>query len=233
VQNTSLNPRHVRNGLGVLVQQNLLYYHKSPDSRATNYEANHSACYNLIRYGKILEIVDSQYGSAERDLVQTLMLLGHAKIADLSQAYSSRAPKVNGYTNGSHEPSSGQIASEGSLQSVLGRLIQAGIIETVRPDSFRNPAEVYQEIKADVTKVAPGDRATSKDKEEQQRRIVDRFRTFKEQSSLLKRQLDQNGGPVNKKRKLEYGKQQNGRHNDYSMTELNVSIAYSRPLDVV
>ena len=205
------------------MQQNLLYFHTSTDSRVTNYETNYVACYNLIRYGKILEIIDSQYGAAERDLVQTLMLLGHAKIADLNQAFESRTPKVNGHSNGLHAPSLHLIDSEGSLHSVLARLIQAEIIETVRPDSFRNPAEVYHEIKAEVTKVAPGEKPSSKNKVDQQRVITERFRTFKEQSRLLKRQIDQNEGPVTKKRKLGNGVQQNGHHDDYEVSQLNVS----------
>ncbi|KAM4060041.1 RNA polymerase III subunit RPC82 domain-containing protein [Hirsutella rhossiliensis] len=203
-QITSLSPRHLRNGLGVLIQQNLLFYYTDPDSRVTSYEANSDACYNLIRSGKILEVVESQHGTAGRDLVQTLMLLGYARVADLTHAFGSRAPKSNGHANGAHESASGLIESEDHLHMVLTRLIQDEIVETVRPDSFRNPAEVYREIEAEVTKTAPGERA-SRNKIEQHMQIVERFKTFRDQSRTLKRQLDQANGPVAKRRKLQNG----------------------------
>ncbi|KAK2590807.1 RNA polymerase III subunit C82 [Conoideocrella luteorostrata] len=208
VQHTSLGPRHLRNGLGVLIQQNLLYHHTDPNTRVTTYEANSDACYNLVRSGKILEVINSQYGTAERDLVQTLMQLGYARIADLTHAFSSRAPKINGHTNGAHDPSSGLIESKDHLNAALARLIQAEILETVRPESFRSPAEVYREIEADVTKTAPGEKA-SKNKMELHMRVVEKFRTFRDQSKALKRQLDQSSGPVTKRRKLQNGSSRN------------------------
>ncbi|KAK5998004.1 DNA-directed RNA polymerase III subunit rpc-3 [Cladobotryum mycophilum] len=203
-QYTQLGPRHVRNGLGVLIQQNLLYHHTDPDSKRTTYEANVDACYSLVRSGKILEMIDRQYGTAERDLVQTLMLLGYARIAELTHAFESRAPKTNGHTNGTNGSSSGLIQSESELHDVLARLIRSEIVETVRPASFRNPDDVYQEIEHEVTKVAPGEKV-SKTKIEQQRQIMEQYRTYKEQSKGLKRQLDQFGGPVPKRRKLQNG----------------------------
>lgn len=224
VQHTSLTPRHLRNGLAVLIQQNLLYHHTNPDTNVISYEANPDACYSLVRSGKILEIVDRQYGTAERELVQTLMLLGHARIADLSQAFGSRAPKVNGHTNGHHDSHNGLIESESHLNSVLGRLIQAEIIETVRPDSFRNPTDVHREIEDDVLKTAPGEKAASKNKAESQRQIIDRFRTFRDQGKMLKRQLDATGGFVSKRRKLENGRAQNGHSYDAAAPQLNPNV---------
>jgi DNA-directed RNA polymerase III subunit RPC3 len=221
IQNTSLGPRHIRNGLGVLIQQNLVYHGTSPDTRSTNYEANPTACYNIVRYGKILEAVESQYGSAERDLVQTLMLLGHAKVGDLDQAFEARRSHVNGYNNGVREVSSHAINSNGSLRSVLARLIQAEIIETVRPDSLRNPAEILHEMKTEATKAAPGEKMTSKVKAERENQALERFREFKDQSRSLKRQLDQTWGSA-KRRKLENGMQRNGHNEDDSPPPLNV-----------
>ncbi|KND94023.1 DNA-directed RNA polymerase III subunit RPC3 [Tolypocladium ophioglossoides CBS 100239] len=203
-QHTSLSPRQLRNGRGVLAQQNLIYHSTDPDLRSTSYEANSDASYNLVRSGKILEVIDSQYGTAERDLVQTLMLLGYARIADLTHAFTTRAPTTNGHTNGSHKSGSGLIESKDHLNAALSRLIQAEIVETVRPDSFRNPAEVYREIEADVTKTAPGEKA-SKNKIEQHMQIVERFKTARDQSKALKRQLDQSNGPVAKRRRLQNG----------------------------
>ncbi|EQL00504.1 DNA-directed RNA polymerase III subunit rpc3 [Ophiocordyceps sinensis CO18] len=207
-QNTSLSPRHLRNGLGVLIQQNLLFYSTDSDTSATSYEANIDACYNLVRSGKILEVVESQHGRAGRDLVQTLLLLGCARVADLTHAFGSRAPNSNpnsnGHANGTHQSGSGLIESEDHLHMVLTRLIQDEVVETVRPDSLRNPAEVYREIEAEVTKTAPGEKA-SRNKIEQHMHIVERYQAFRDQSRTLKRQLDKANGPVAKRMKLQNG----------------------------
>ncbi|KAH7155320.1 RNA polymerase III subunit RPC82-domain-containing protein [Dactylonectria estremocensis] len=224
VQYTSLTPRHLRNGLAVLIQQNLLYHHTNQDTNVISYEANAGACYSLVRSGKILEIVDRQYGTAERELVQTLMLLGHARIADLAQAFGSRAPKTNGHMNGNHDSHSGLIESENHLNSVLGRLLRAEIIETARPDSFRNPTDVRREIEDDVLKTAPGEKAASKNKAESQRQIIDRLRTFRDQGRMLKRQLDATGGFVSKRRKLENGRTQNGHSYEEEAPQINPNV---------
>lgn len=203
-QHTSLSSRHLRNGLGVLIQHNLLFYSTDPDSSLTSYEANCDACYNLVRSGKILEVIEQQYGLAERDLMQTLLLLGYAKVADLIQAFTSRAPVVNGHSNGTHEAEVGLIDTESHLNAVLSSLIQAEVVETINPGSFRNPAEIYREIEAEITKTEPGEKST-KNKVEQHLRVVERFRAFRDQNTALKRQLDQSCGPALKKRRLRNG----------------------------
>lgn len=222
VQHTALTPRFLRNGLAVLIQQNLLYHHTDPDTDVTSYQANADACYNLVRSGKILDIIERQYGTAERELAQTLMLLGHARIADLSHAFGSRAPKTNGQTNGDHESHDGLIESEGHLNSVLVRLIRAEIVETVRPESFRNPQDVYREIKDSVTKTRPGEKSVFT-KTQAQEEIQKRYRTFRDQPRVLKRQLDMSSdfsGP--KRRKLTNGSAQNGHAHDDDAPRLNV-----------
>ncbi|KAF5003731.1 hypothetical protein FDECE_9739 [Fusarium decemcellulare] len=223
VQHTALTPRYLRNGLAVLIQQNLLYHHTDPDTDVTSYQANPDACYNLVRSGKILDIIENQYGTAERELVQTLMLLGHARITDLSHAFGSRAPRINGHTNGDHDSRNGLIESESHLNYVLVRLIRAEIIETVRPDSFRNPQDVYREIENEVTQTRPGEKVT-KTKGEAQRQIIDRIRTFRDQSTTLKRQLDQSGDFGTKRRKLTNGSAQNGHVQDHDAPRLNPNV---------
>lgn len=217
----------MRNGLAVLIQQNLLYHHTGPDRQLTTYEVNPDACYNLVRSGKILEIVDRQYGAAERELIQTLMLLGHARIGDLSQAFGSRTPKTNGHTNGDHDTHGGLIESENHLNSVLGRLIRAEIIETVRPDSFRNPANVYREICDEILKTGPAEKVL-KNKGDAQRKIMERYRAFRDQSKTLKRHLDSSSSFPSKRRKLENGRARNGYAHDDDAPHLNVRDIFAR-----
>lgn len=189
-----------------MIQQNLLFHHTDPDTRVTSYEANPDACYSIVRFGKILGAIESQYGTAERDLVQTLLQFGFARIADLNQAFQGRTPKVNGHANGASDTASdGLIASEKQLNVVLARLIQAEIIETVQPESFRNPRDAYRTIETEMTRTGPGEKVT-KIRNEQQLQIMERYRTFKEQGKTLKRQLDLTRGNVAKRRKLQNGR---------------------------
>ncbi|KFA61126.1 hypothetical protein S40285_02192 [Stachybotrys chlorohalonatus IBT 40285] len=222
VIHTSLGIRQIRHALGVLVQQNLLFHRTDPDSRITSYEANTNACYNLLRFGRILEVVESQYGSLERELVQTLMGLGHAKVHDLSQAFESRNTDTSGGLNGTHDASSGRIESEAQLSLVLARLIQAEIVETVRPDSFRNPSDVLHEIERDVMATGPGEKST-KNKAEHQRQIMERYRQFCDQKTILKRQLDAGRGPV-KRRKLENGHSHHDPFDEEDVPRLNPNV---------
>lgn len=85
----------------VLVQQGLVYHNLEGDT--TMYEANHDTAYGLARSGKIIEAVQSRYGNAAKDVVQTLLLLGHTKVLDLERHYNSKIMDItngNGYANG-------------------------------------------------------------------------------------------------------------------------------------
>ena len=91
-QYTSLTPRQLRHGLAVLLQYDLLYFFVSPDG-STVYDANPQAAYNLLRTGKILEMVESLHGAGARDVLQSMLALGHTRIADLKEAYRSKIDK--------------------------------------------------------------------------------------------------------------------------------------------
>lgn len=202
----------------------MLYTRIDNDSRTTHYDANPDACYNLVRSGKILEFIERQFGKSERDLIQTLLQLGHAKINDLSQAFSARNPFANGGAHGANGASNGLIASEDELLIGLGHLIQAGFVETVRPESFRNPVDVFHEIRNEATKANPGERAT-KSKNEQQEQILSNWRKYREQNKTVKRQLDQSRGSAPKRRKLANGKAANGGFDgDDNVPNLNVRL---------
>lgn len=223
MQYTSLTSRILRHGLGVLFQQNLLYARTDPDTKITKYEANPDACYNLIRSGKILEVVERKFGPSERDLVQTLLMLGHARIHDLTQAFTSRAPRNVGNSNGSHKKSAGAIESGAQFQAVLARLIRAEIIETVREDTFRNPVDVHQDITQEITKTLVGERSSTKEKVEHDKKIAERYRVYQDKGRELKRWLDQSQGPINKRRRLANGKATNGNHDsDDEAPDFNV-----------
>ncbi|RFU32687.1 hypothetical protein B7463_g3665, partial [Scytalidium lignicola] len=161
-QYSRLSPRQLRHGLAVLIQQNLVYHHFDEDVNATYYEANQSAAYNLVRSGKILEIVESRYGAAAEYVVQNVLRLGHIKVSDLADAYVSARKYVNdnsdepngtngsnsnAQTNGSHDT---LIKSAGQLDAILYELLEAGFLEPVVPDMFMTPSDTYRKVEREI-----------------------------------------------------------------------------------
>lgn len=85
-----MNQRQVRHGLAVLVQQNTIFHLTDPDTSVAYYDVNPEALYNLVRTGKILEMVHDKYGDTAKSLVQDVLLLGHIKISDLVNTFKDR-----------------------------------------------------------------------------------------------------------------------------------------------
>ncbi|KAL3418680.1 RNA polymerase III subunit RPC82 [Phlyctema vagabunda] len=156
-QHTRLTARQLRHGLAVLVQQNLVYHHTDKDSDITYYEANDDAAYNLVRSGKVLDIVEERFGEQARDVVQNLLLLGHTKVADLVAAYDSiQKPLTNGRTNG-HSNSNGDahdtngkaasnVIHTGQLHTILYQLLDSGFLEPVTAAMFISPTDTYNMV---------------------------------------------------------------------------------------
>ncbi|KAK1986006.1 RNA polymerase III subunit RPC82 [Colletotrichum cereale] len=216
VQTTALTPRQLRHGLAVLVQQNLVYHQADSKNTIATYEANPNGCYSLIRAGKIIEMVGIEYGGAEQEVVQTIMQLGHARVSDLLQAFESRDGlgingdhASNGHVNGhgSKPRTNGNTLAHSSheLHAILSRLIAAEIVDQVGPKTFRNPEDVYREIEEEVTKTAPGERTTARNKELMQQEVAKRLREARDESKKLKRQVGRGGMLPTKRRKLANG----------------------------
>lgn len=83
VQNTDLSPRQVRHGLAVLVQQHLVFHCTSFDDGITYYESNWRSAYNLVKAGKIVQVVDERLGKHAARIMSALLALGHAKVSYL------------------------------------------------------------------------------------------------------------------------------------------------------
>jgi DNA-directed RNA polymerase III subunit RPC3 len=186
----------------VLVQQGLVYYNTEADSKATYYEANHDAAYGLVRSGKIIEAVESRYGSAAKDVVQNLFLLGHTKVSDLEKVYDSKAKSHvngNGAANGSNEH--GKV-SGGQLHAVLIRLLQARVIQPVTSAMFRSPTDTYEMVEREILKNSYGGSTKGvKQKEELKIKVRTKLQELRSEG--------QDWHPKGKKRPLN-GTQSNG-----------------------
>ncbi|SPO05712.1 related to DNA-directed RNA polymerase III chain RPC82 [Cephalotrichum gorgonifer] len=223
-ERTGLNPHQVRHGLAVLIQHDLLYYTVNEETNTTTYEANTTSCYNILRVGRIVDLVGTVYGRAEQEVVRHLLSLGHVQIADLAQAFGAQgastvestldaedtesALKTNG-DSGDHTETAPFIKSVFHLHEVIARLIQWEILEVVDAGSFTNPEAIYNEIEQAYAKKAASVKS-SKGKDDLAREKACELRAARDRGKELKRQLDSEAPvPDTKRRKLTNG-QANG-----------------------
>lgn len=208
----------MRHGLAVLIQHDLLYYSVNKDTKATIYEANVESCYNVLRIGKILDLIGTLYGAAEQEVVRHLFALGHVQIADLAQAFGAQGASVAGLgvkaestddelngDNAEHAENGPLIKSVFHLHEVIARLIQWEILKVVDTESFTNPEAIYDEIEQTYTKNATSAK-TSKGKEDLAREKAAELRAARDRGKELKRKLDsETPVPDAKRRKLTNG----------------------------
>ncbi|CAK7268058.1 RNA polymerase III subunit C82 [Sporothrix epigloea] len=242
-QYTSLTPRQLRHGLAVLLQYDLLYFYVSGPDRSTVYDAKPAAAYNLLRTGKVLEMVDSLYGSDARDVVQSMLALGHTRIVDLKEAYKAKIDKADaadrngtngtsnghangdhthGYTNGDslhhHDAQASKrpvIRSLTHLNSVLCRLIHAEIVEVVTTASFKSFPDRQTEAREKVMTTYFPDGVRGAKKKEFETRLSEELYNLRDEPRKLKRNLQSHGGGGRQKlRKLLNGDKVNGFHSD-------------------
>ena len=213
----------MRHGLTVLIQHDLLYYSINEDTKVTTYEANVEACYNILRIGKILDLIGNLYGQAEQEVVRHLFSLGHVQIADLAQAFGAQGvslldtnpdreldDKMEANSDEAKSVETGPIiTSVFHLHEVIARLIQWDILEVVDAESFTNPEAVYSQIEQSYTKKASAVK-TSKGKEDLAREKAYELRAARDRGKALKRKLDSEAPvpvpvPDAKRRKLANG----------------------------
>ena len=139
----------------MLIQQNLIYHNTEIDTGVTYYEANEDAAYFLLRSGRILQIIETRYGKDAKDVVQNLLLLGHAKVGDLVDAYQSKTKLTNGQTNGTTTGINGIEGSNNfNLDGILKRLLDDGFVEPLVKSMFKSPADTYLEAERGITRSA-------------------------------------------------------------------------------
>jgi DNA-directed RNA polymerase III subunit RPC3 len=215
-----MTARQLRHGIAVLIQHNLLYYHLEPGSELAFYEANIDHAYNLIRTGKILEMVDTSFGAPAKDVVQNLLLSGQTRISDLIAAYQGKMDQVNKATahaasddpfgpetNGVNGDSSPKkpglpVKSTAQLNSVICRLVEAQLIDVVHTKTFESPQDILKTVEKEVIdKHFRGGVKGTKAKAELESLVAEGLRKVRDESKSLKRKLEQNGA-ASKRRKL-------------------------------
>ncbi|PVH94580.1 hypothetical protein DM02DRAFT_645847 [Periconia macrospinosa] len=115
VKASYLNRRQITLGLVTLVQSHLVF-HSSPVSAVTAYEIDWQQSYALVRFGRVVKMVEDRFGKNASAIVGNLLEHGHTRIGDLKNAFfppqdpieDSEDEGVNGAgtkrkrTNGTH-----------------------------------------------------------------------------------------------------------------------------------
>jgi DNA-directed RNA polymerase III subunit RPC3 len=202
----------------------------------TTYEANPDSAYNLIRTGKILEMVESSYNPAAKEVMQSLLLLGQTRISDLKAAYEEKIRHWNEtakYTdedvemsNGTSKKSQFPVKSIAHLNSIICRLAEAELIDVVHNRTFHSPDDIRKDVENQVLKAKfPDGVKGGKAKVEYDTAVAQELRKVRRESKSLKRKLEENGGSGAKRRKLLNGAGTNGVHEgDIADPLLDVSM---------
>ncbi|EEH17238.2 DNA-directed RNA polymerase III subunit rpc3 [Paracoccidioides brasiliensis Pb03] len=113
VQHTHLSPLQVRHGLAVLIQQHLIYHCTSLDDGITYYEASWRTAYNLVRSGKVIQLVEERLGEYAAKVMSIIIYHGHVKISYLEtlpelQPQAQRKAEDDAGGNGPNETHEGE-----------------------------------------------------------------------------------------------------------------------------
>ncbi|KAI1654190.1 RNA polymerase III subunit RPC82-domain-containing protein [Daldinia decipiens] len=240
-QHTSLNQRQVRHGIAVLIQLNLIFHFTDQDSGITYYDANPHAAYNLVRTGKILDMVREKYGSDANALVHEVLVQGHTKISDLIAAFKERRTTqqktANGVSqNGHHINGNGvkngigdiniadeDINLEDQVYESLSQLIAAGILEPLTLAMYQSPQDLRSTIEQDfLTNYYPTGIRGAKQTAEFDKYVRDKLREFHLKNTGLKNDLEfeLENGAGSKRRKLINGTTSNTLTNGKARTTL-------------
>ncbi|KAI0884501.1 RNA polymerase III subunit RPC82-domain-containing protein [Annulohypoxylon maeteangense] len=242
-QHTFINQRQVRHGVAVLIQLNLIFHLTDQDTGITHYEANHHAAYNLVRMGKILDMVRTKYGHHAHYLVHEVLIQGHAKISDLIEAFKNKQDARNGAVNGTlqnghnHVNGNGNSNSNGNgiangsedvksgdssedtddlVYGTLAQLIATGILEPVMPTMYQSPQDLRSSVEQAYLADFPTGIRGSKQTAEFEKSVRERLKDIQKKNTYLKRRLEDEIalGPTTKRRKLTNGGMSNSNVGD-------------------
>lgn len=219
-----MTPRQLRHGLAVLIQQNLLYYYIDNDTKIATYEANPEPAYNLIRTGKILEMVESAHGASVKDVMQSLMLLGQTRVSDLKAAYEQKIKRstetaqlatsdmdMDGEATPAAKKPNLPVKSAAHLNAIICRLAEAELVDVVHGLTFVSPEDIQKDVEDRVARVKfPGGVKGGKGKVEFDEAVAMELCKIRRESKSLKRKLEETGGSGAKRRKLLNGVGVNG-----------------------
>ena len=143
----------------MLIQENLVLWYTSAEDGSTSYEANHNACYLLIRSGKYLSYVEDRFKEPAVELLSHIIAHGHTSVGALVRAHGSPSD------SSSHKPAlrnglkckevdSEQVdrtRSTDVLQDSLCDLLITGLLGMAHESDFRP----FSDNRIEAEKLAP------------------------------------------------------------------------------
>lgn len=207
-RHTHLDPKNLRHGLSVLVQQHLICWYNPPEERSATYEANIESAYKLIRYGPYLRLTEDRHGPLAGRIVLKILLLGHASDSDLTElqgtAVNSSATPV--LQNGHKQ--NGRIIHESDLDEIeihktKRELLQAGLITKVHESHFRTKDDNRIEAERNTRSVEDFAGDTKKDRAANKEALVDSVLDNWKYGSAVKIEAEQAPKKKRGKRKAE------------------------------
>ena len=149
IRQTLFTPRQLKHSLAVLIQENLVLWYTSAEDGSTAYEANHNACYLLIRSGKYLSYVEDRFKEPAVELLTHMIANGHTSVGALVRTHgsSSGAPSLkSALRNGlkCKDLDSGHVDdthSADALQGSLCDLLSTGLLGLAHESDFRPLAD--------------------------------------------------------------------------------------------
>ncbi|OTB04595.1 hypothetical protein M426DRAFT_320708 [Hypoxylon sp. CI-4A] len=234
---TSLNQKQVRHGIAVLIQLNLLYYLTDQDLEITHYEASAHAAYSLLRIGKILDLVRTNYGPHAHFLVHEVLVEGHAKISDLVDSFKKNHGTHQEMTNGTSQNGHNHVNGNGTSKSgsdltieddetdpedqaydALAQLIGYGILEQLTPTMYQSAEDLRTAAEQDYLADHPAGVRGAKQRAEFEKHVKNKLQDMQARNTALKRKLAfelENSDTPSKRQKLTNGNTSDTSANSY------------------
>ena len=143
----------------MLIQENLVLWYTSAEDGSTSYEANHNACYLLVRSGKYLSYVEDHFKEPAVELLSHMIAHGHTSVGALVRAHSSSSDAPthkSALPNGlkCKDLDSGHVddtRSADTLQDTLCDLLCTGLLGLAHESDFRP----FADNRIEAEKLAP------------------------------------------------------------------------------
>ncbi|EXJ93339.1 hypothetical protein A1O1_01731 [Capronia coronata CBS 617.96] len=153
-QRCRLPLRQVKAGIAALIQLRLIFHYTTPDGLST-YQANVHSAYNLIRAGRIVELVARRYGPAAAKIMEHLAILGYATADELEAHVCednvlTTSKDSAELTNGHHEEGvllgGANPEVRTSFRTALKHLLDDRFISSVRDAHFQSEFDARQDV---------------------------------------------------------------------------------------
>lgn len=139
-QRCRLPLRQVQTGLASLIQLRLVNHHSTAEF-STTYSPNLHNAYNIIRFGKLIEVALLRRGQIAADIVETLCQLGFATISEVTDRLVSPSSAL--------ETRNAQL-----VECYINELLQDGLLIHLRSAHLKESYDAQQDVESDTTTLA-------------------------------------------------------------------------------